>query len=132
MMATLGLAYLRIGEMVDLRVAQVDLQQGRFKLVDAKTEAGVREVEISLYLRDELLEHVMNRRSRKLPMGPSDHFFGAATGGRRDPDRFRDRILALRRTRECEPRRERTCATAADHTTLAAAHLGDVRGHDRP
>jgi integrase len=94
MMATLGLAGLRISEMVDLRVAQVDLQRGRFKLADAKTDAGVREVEISLYLRDELLEHLMDRQSRKLPMRPADYFFGTATGGRRDPDRFRDRILA--------------------------------------
>ncbi len=74
MMATLGLAGLRISEMLDLRVAQVDLHRGRFKLADAKTDAGVREVEISLYLRDELLEHVMDRQSRKLPMGPSDYF----------------------------------------------------------
>lgn len=80
--------------MLDLRVAQVDLHRGRFKLADAKTDAGVREVEISLYLRDELLEHVMDRQSRKLAMGTSDYFFGTATGGRRDPDRFRDRILA--------------------------------------
>ena len=29
-----------------------------------------------------------------LPVGPSDYFFGTATGKRRDPDRFRDRILA--------------------------------------
>ncbi len=92
-MATLGLAGLRISEMVDLRVAQVDLRRGRFKLADAKTDAGVREVEISLYLRDELLEHLMDRHSRQLPMGPTD-YFGTATGGRRDPDRFRDRILA--------------------------------------
>ena len=47
MVATLGLAGFRIGEMMDLRVAQVDLQRCRFKLTDAKTEAGVREVEIS-------------------------------------------------------------------------------------
>jgi integrase len=94
MVATLGLAGLRISEMVDLRVAQVDLQRSRFKLADAKTDAGVREVEISLYLRDELLEHMMDRRARSLPMRPSDYFFGTATGGRRDPDRFRDRILA--------------------------------------
>jgi hypothetical protein len=40
MIATPGLAGLRIGEMMDLRVAQVDLQRGRFKLADAKTEAG--------------------------------------------------------------------------------------------
>jgi integrase len=94
MMATLGLAGLRISELVDLRVGQVDLTRGRFKLADAKTEAGVREVEITLYLRDELLEHVMDRRARGLPLEPSDHFFGTSTGNRRDPDRFRDRILA--------------------------------------
>ena len=94
MMATLGLAGLRISEMMDLRVAQVDLTRGRFKLADAKTEAGVREVEITLYLRDELLDYAMDRRARGLPHGPSDHFFGTSTGSRRDPDRFRDRILA--------------------------------------
>jgi integrase len=93
MVATLGLAGLRISEMIDLRVAQVDLARSRFKLVDAKTEAGVREVEITLYLRDELLEHAMDRQARGLPFGPSDHFFGTATGKRRDPNRFRDRIL---------------------------------------
>ena len=94
MVATLGLAGLRISELVDLKVAQVDLTRGRFKLADSKTEAGVREVEITLYLRDELLEYVMDRRARGLPHGPSDHFFGTNTGKRRDPDRFRDRILA--------------------------------------
>ena len=94
MLATLGLADFRISELMDLRVAQVDLVRSRFKLADAKTEAGVREVEITLYLRDELLEHAMDRRARGLPFGPSDHFFGTATGRRRDTDRFRDRILA--------------------------------------
>jgi integrase len=94
MVATLGLAGLRISELVDLKVAQVDLIRGRFKLADAKTEAGVREVEITLYLRDELLEYAMDRRARGLPHEPSDHFFGTNTGRRRDPDRFRDRILA--------------------------------------
>jgi integrase len=94
MVATLGLAGLRISELMDLKVAQVDLTRGRFKLADAKTEAGVREVEISLFLRDELLEFVMDRHARELPHGPSDYFFGTGTGNRRDPDRFRDRILA--------------------------------------
>ena len=128
MIATLGLAGLRISEMMDLKVAQVDLQRGRFKLADAKTEAGVREVEITLYLRDELLEYAMDRRARGLPLGPSDHFFGTATGRRRDPDRFRDRILARAvDARQRKPRRERPGAAAADHAALAAAHVGDVR-----
>jgi integrase len=94
MVATLGLAGLRISELMDLKVAQVDLTRGRFKLTDAKTEAGVREVEITLYLRDELLDYAMDRRARGLPHEPSDHFFGTNTGRRRDLDRFRDRILA--------------------------------------
>ncbi|MBV8734566.1 MAG: site-specific integrase [Solirubrobacterales bacterium] len=94
MVATLGLTGFRISEMTDLRVGQVDLQRSRFKIADAKTEAGVREVEITLYLHDELFTYLMDRRARGLPVPPSDHFFGTATGKRRDPDRFRDRILA--------------------------------------
>jgi len=54
----------------------------------------VRELEITLYLRDELLRHIMNRRAYGLLFAPSDHFFGTSTGRLRDPDRFRDRILA--------------------------------------
>ena len=94
MIATLGLAGQRVSEMVDLRVANVDLHRARFKLPDAKTPAGVREVEITMFLLDELLAYVADRRSRGLPHGPQDYFFGTTSGKRRDPDRFRDRILA--------------------------------------
>ena len=93
MCATLGLAGFRISEMLDLRVATVDLVRSRFKLPDAKTEAGIREVEMTLYLRDQLVAYVIDRRERGLPSGPKDYFFGTATGKRRDPNRFRDRIL---------------------------------------
>jgi integrase len=93
MCATLGLAGFRISELLDLRGATVDLARSRFKVADAKTEAGVREVEMSLYLRDELVAYRVDRRERGLPCAPTDYFFGTATGKRRDPDRFRDRIL---------------------------------------
>jgi integrase len=93
MCAALGLAGFRISEMLDLRCATVDLARSRFKLPGAKTEAGIREVEMTLYLRDELLAYAIDRRERGLPTGPKDYFFGTATGKRRDPDRFRDRIL---------------------------------------
>lgn len=93
MCATLGLGGFRISEMLDLHGGQVDLGRSRFKLPDAKTIAGVREVEMTMYLRDELIAYVMDRRARGLPCGPTDYFFGTATGKRRDPDRFRDRIL---------------------------------------
>jgi integrase len=94
MVASLGLSGLRISELVDLPVAAVDLHRSRFKLPDSKTPAGIREVEITMFLLDELLTYVADRRSRGLPHGPGDYFFGTTTGKRRDPDRFRDRIAA--------------------------------------
>ena len=93
MCAKLGLAGYRISEMLDLLVAQVDLARSRFKPADANTEAGVREAEMTLYLRDELLEYVMDRRARGLPMAPSDHFFGTGSGRRRDSDRVPSRQI---------------------------------------
>ena len=48
---------------------------------------------MTLYLRDELVAYVIDRRERGLPCKPNDYFFGTAKGRRRDPDRFRDRIL---------------------------------------
>jgi integrase len=104
MLATLGLSGLRISELVDLRVVNVDLHGARFKLPDSKTAAGIREVEITMFLLDELFSYVADRRSRRLPMGPGDYFFPTHTGGRRDPDRFRDRILARSVDRASEQR----------------------------
>ncbi len=88
-----SLAGFRISELLDLRCATVDLVRSRFKLPDAKTEAGIREVEMTLYLRDELVAYAIDRRERGLPCRPRDYFFGTAAGKRRDPNRFRDRIL---------------------------------------
>lgn len=93
MVAALGLGGFRIGELLDLRVSHVDLARSRFKIPDSKTEAGIREVEMTLYLRDELLAYSMDRERRGLPRGASDFFFGTGNGKRRDPNRFRDRIL---------------------------------------
>jgi hypothetical protein len=126
-------AGLRISEMMDLRVAQVDLVRSRIKLRDATSEAGVREVEMTLYLRDELLEFTMDRRARGLPLGASDFFFGTTTAKRRDPNRFRDRISRpRRRTSELKPGRARTAAASADHAALSTPHLGHVRRDGRP
>jgi integrase len=62
---------------------------------------------MTLYLRDDLVAYVIDRRGRGLPMAPSDQFFGTARGRRRVPDRFRDRILyrAAERARENRARR---------------------------
>ncbi len=105
--ATLGLAGFRISELCELRGAQVDLVRARFKVADAKTEKGIREVEMTLWLRDELISHREQRIRDKFPMGPEDHFFGTRSGGPRDPDRFRDRLLARAVARANEKRQKK-------------------------
>jgi len=92
-LAALALAGFRISELCDMRCRQVDLARARFKVPDAKTAKGIREVEMTLSLRGELVQHRAQRVCDQFPMGPTDHFFGTASGGRRDPDRFRDRVL---------------------------------------
>ena len=74
---------------------QVDLARARFKITDAKTDKGVREVEMTLYLRDVLLEYAAQRAAANLPAGPNDHFFGGLTGRRRSVQRVRSGVLEL-------------------------------------
>ncbi|MGH2878692.1 MAG: tyrosine-type recombinase/integrase [Solirubrobacteraceae bacterium] len=93
-LATLALCGLRISELCDLLCRQVDLERSRLKLIDAKTPKGVREVEMSVWLCAELRSHLEQRLRDDYPMGADDHFFGTQSGTRRDPDRFRDRVLA--------------------------------------
>ena len=93
-LVTLGLSGFRISELCDMRCSQVDLARARFKLPDAKTPKGVREVEMTLWNRGELVRHREQRLRDGFPMEPADHFFGTANGRRRDPDRLRDRVLA--------------------------------------
>jgi integrase len=94
MIAALGLGGFRISELLDLRWGQVDTERSRFKVADSKTDAGIREVEMTLYLRDELLAYAAGRRERGLTREHDDFFFSTSTGKRRDDDRFRDRILS--------------------------------------
>jgi integrase len=94
-LAALGLAGFRVEELCSgLKVSQVDLARARFKLPDAKTPKGVREVEMPVYLHREMLAHYEQRVRDGFPMHPNDFFFGTSKGSRRDPDRYRDRVLA--------------------------------------
>jgi integrase len=91
--ASLALASLRISELCDMQCAKVDLAQARFKIPDAKTPKGTREVEVTAWNHNVLVGHCEQRERDGFPMGPGNYFFGTRKGGRRDPDRFRDRVL---------------------------------------
>ena len=48
----LGRSGLRVSELCDLKLGEIRLQEGRFRVIDAKTEAGVREVQMTPELVD--------------------------------------------------------------------------------
>jgi integrase len=89
LLATLTFAGLRIGEALSLRWRDVDLARGTITVRAAKTEAGVRVVNIVPVLRDELDGY----RSR-LEVASSALVFGTATGRKQGATNVRRRVLA--------------------------------------
>ena len=88
--ATFVLAGPRALEVSYMRWRDVDLANGRLFIGRSKTQAGLREVGMLPILRDILAAHkaTVNRS------GPDDFVFPTATGGRRDKDNLRERVLS--------------------------------------
>jgi integrase len=90
MLSTLIFAGLRIGELCALRWRDVDLASGRLRIGEAKTDAGVREVELLPTLRDELATHKVRCQEAR----PEAPVFGTTTGREQNPTNIRRRVLA--------------------------------------
>ncbi len=88
--ATLTFAGPRAHELCHLLWRDVNLANGRIHIGRSKTQAGLREIQLLPILRDELLAH----KARAYRSGPDDLVFPTGTGGRRDKDNLRNRILA--------------------------------------
>ncbi len=89
LLATLVFAGLRIGEALSLRWRDVDLARGTITVRDAKTDAGVRVVNILPILRDELGAY----RARLDPTAVV-LVFGTANGHRQGATNVRRRVLS--------------------------------------
>ncbi len=76
--ATLAGAGLRIGEAIGLTWADVNLATGSLKVLDAKTPAGIRTVDLSAGLAAELRVH----KARSAKTAPSDPVFLNREGSR--------------------------------------------------
>src|ERR1019366_801957 len=103
MIAVMAKSGLRVSEVCQLRWRSVDLHHKRLVVEQSKTDAGVREVDLSLDLLDELLAW----RAESAPEGV-DTFVFATSGGRpRDKGRVRERVLApvIRRVNEIRAER---------------------------
>lgn len=80
---------LRIGELCSLKRKDVNLEGARLTVTDAKTVAGVRDVEIGPYALPLLTAYMATSPTQKA----NDWLFPTTTGKKRDTARFRDRIL---------------------------------------
>jgi len=84
------LAGLRVGEACALRWRDVDLARGRLHVAESKTDAGVRVVDLSPDLRDELAA----AKARARTAGATDLVFPTQRGTARDRHNVRARVLA--------------------------------------
>jgi integrase len=89
LLATLVFAGLRIGEALALRWSDIDLARGTITIRAAKTDAGVRTVNVLPVLRDELDDY----RARASAT-PDALVFGSSTGRRQGATNVRRRVLA--------------------------------------
>lgn len=89
LLATLALAGLRIGELLELRWRDVDLASGWLRVGEAKTEAGRRKVKLRPLLRDELLAHKAAARHDR----PDSYVFATSEGKRQNASNVRVRVL---------------------------------------
>lgn len=90
-LATLILAGPRAHELCNLLWRDVDLANGRLFIGRSKTQAGLREITMLPILRDVLAAH----KAATHRCGPDDLVFPTATGGQRDSNNLRARILAF-------------------------------------
>ena len=82
---TLGRSGVRVSELCDLRIRDARLHDpdgSRFRIADAKTEAGVREVQVTPDLADVLAAHLRRVEAAGYPTGPDAHLFPNHRGGR--------------------------------------------------
>jgi len=75
----------RVGEACEIRIGQVrlhDPEGARFRIPDAKTETGIREVEISPDLAEVIIEHIDRLRRAGASTTPEDYLLQNTRGGR--------------------------------------------------
>ncbi len=88
-LATLTLAGLRIGELIELPWRDVNLADGRITVQQSKTDAGARHIDLLPALRDELASVKAETRA-----AAGERVFPTQAGGPMNPSNVRNRILA--------------------------------------
>jgi integrase len=92
LLALLCLGGPRVGEVIAADRGDFDLAGGRWRIPESKTESGRRDVELTMYLRDELVEHVAAMEGLGRPRGSRKPMFPTRTGGRHGRHGVGDRL----------------------------------------
>jgi integrase len=94
LLGTLCIAGPRISELTGARRSRLDVHGGRLRVGEAKTEAGLRDLELTAFLLDELRAHLAavpndlrDAHGAKLPIFPT------RTGGTLNASNLRNRLL---------------------------------------
>jgi integrase len=90
LLATLALAGLRISEALDLRWRDVRLHARKLRVIDSKTDAGIREIDLTPTLVELLTEYRAGARFAD----DRDYVFPTGSGWRDSPENVRTRFLA--------------------------------------
>jgi integrase len=90
LLATLTLAGLRISEALELRWDVINLPARRLRVTDAKTDAGIRDVDLT----PDLAEILAAYRGRARFTADTDYAFPTSSGRRDSPENVRRRFLA--------------------------------------
>ncbi len=103
MIAVMAKSGLRVTEMCQLRWRDVDVHHQRLVVREAKTDAGVREVDLSL----DVMEELMAWRATRPSSAPDEFVFATESGRARDKDNVRERVLrpVIKRTNELRAER---------------------------
>jgi len=130
----LGRSGLRVSELCNLKIGEVrlhDPEGTRFRIVDAKTEAGERIVEATPDLAEVLIEHIDRLRRTGMPAGPDDYLVPNCRGGRISRQRVA-RIVASAAERASErlaarglPPLQRTTPHALRRTYISIALIAN-------
>jgi len=86
----LGRSGVRASELCDIRIGHVRLHDpdgARFRIPDAKTQAGIREVQMTPDLAETVIEHIDRLRRAGRDVGPEAHLVQNTRGGRMDRQR---------------------------------------------
>lgn len=104
MIAVMAKSGLRVTEMCHLRWRDVDVHHQRLVIGEAKTDAGVREVDLSL----DVMEELMAWRAARPGSTGNEFVFATDSGRPRDKDNVRERVLrpAVNRTNEVRAKRD--------------------------